>query len=68
MTLEDFTGLAVGVLVPTEGDVERCPVCGRNGVRESLAGGGCEWVHVESSEMLGDGLLVKPLECCSRPI
>lgn len=67
MTTENFTLLPEGAEVPMEGWIECCPRCGRNGIREFLADGSQWCVHVESSELLGDGLLVAPLDRCRLP-
>jgi hypothetical protein len=64
---EDFTETAVGTRIPMEGPVTICPRCGRTGVLEALADGGAEFVHVESEEIFGDGLLVQPVDACSLP-
>ena len=64
---EDFTETAIGTPIPMEGAVTICPRCGRTGVREALADGEAEFVHVESEEMFGDGLLVQPVDVCSVP-
>lgn len=63
-TYEDFTGFAVGAASPMEGPVSICPCCGRSGVRESLPDGAAEFVHVETEEVFGDGMLVLPVDCC----
>jgi hypothetical protein len=64
-TIEDFTETALGTLVPTEGAVSVCPLCDRPGILEPLPDGRCEFVHVESEEMFGDGMLVTPIESCA---
>lgn len=63
VTLEDFTGLSAGSDVPCEGSVSECPKCGRNGVvHEEPERTLC--VHVQESEMLSDGMLTEPRDCC----
>jgi hypothetical protein len=47
-----------------EGTVSACPCCGRSGVREALPDGAAEFVHVETEEVFGDGMLVLPVDCC----
>jgi len=63
-TFEDFTGIAIGTSTPMEGPVAACPCCGRAGVREALPGGAGEFVHVETEELFGDGMLVLPVDRC----
>jgi len=63
-TFEDFTGIAIGTRTAMEGPVAACPCCGRPGVREALPGGAGEFVHVETEELFGDGMLVLPVERC----
>jgi len=60
--LEDFTGLAVGSDGP-DGPVETCPECGRNGVRHEEPDGP-SYVHTQASEVLSDGMLTEPRDCC----
>lgn len=67
MTTEDFTRMPEGAEIPMDGWIRRCPQCGRNGLKESLADGSIWCVHVESSELLGDGMLVMPLDRCELP-
>ena len=63
--VEDFTALDPGIDVEGEGRVERCPRCGRNAVREDI-GGETHFVHAQCYELMSDGLLVTPEECCVR--
>ncbi len=65
--LEDFTETAIGTTIPTEGAVSICPICDRAGILEPLADGRFEFVHVESEEILGDGMLVTPVDACPIP-
>lgn len=67
-TIEDFTGTSPGTLVPTEGAVSVCPLCDRPGILEPLADGRYEFVHVESEEILGDGMLVLPIDSCALSV
>jgi len=62
-TIEDFTGIAIGAATP-EGPVSICPSCGRAGVREDLPDGVCEFVHVETEEVMGDGMRIEPVDWC----
>ena len=61
--VEDFTILAPGSEVAGEGRVERCPRCGRNGVKERVDGEAM-FLHGSSTELMSDGLLEMPGECC----
>ena len=63
LVLEDLTGLELGAEVGGEGRVERCPRCGRKGVRERVDGERM-FVHGRSSELMSDGLLVTADDCC----
>ena len=66
-TFENFTTVSVGSPVPFEGIVSLCPRCGRAGVLEYLANGAAEFVHVETEEVMGDGMLIEPIDSCSLP-
>lgn len=61
--LEDFTALSPGRDVPLEGRIDRCPECGRNGVPHHEPDG-TFYVHVQVSELLSDGMLTEPRDCC----
>jgi len=67
ITIEDFTLLAEGSVALLEGRVERCPVCGRNGVVKRTVCEAPRCIHAESSEVLGDGMLTEPTDCCLLP-
>lgn len=62
VTVEDFTRLAVGSDVPLEGRVCACPRCGRNGVPHEEPDR--LFVHVQATEVLSDGMLTEPRDCC----
>lgn len=64
MTVEDFTSLPEGFSVVLEGRVAVCPRCRRNGVEEHRPDGTAYFVHVQTSEVLGDGMLTEPHDCC----
>lgn len=64
--LEDFTAFAVGSDGP-EGRVGCCPECGRNGVRHQELDG-TFYVHTQASEVLSDGMLTEPRDCCRVPL
>lgn len=63
VTLQDFTTLSPGSEVPLEGRVDRCPKCGRNGI-EHAEPHTLFFVHVQKSEVLGDGMLTEPRDSC----
>ena len=65
VVIEDFTKLPVGARVPTDGPVSECPRCGRNGVRRLRLDGTTRWVHVQTTELFGDGLRSEPADCCT---
>ena len=60
--LEDFTAFAVGCDGPN-GRVACCPECGRNGVPLEEPDG-IFYVHTQASEVLSDGMLTEPRDCC----
>ena len=63
LSVEDFTRLPIGADAPVEGRVERCPKCGRNGVAV-LNNDGAFYLHVQTSEVIGDGMFTEPRDCC----
>lgn len=67
VVLEDFTGISAGQDIALEGHVERCPRCGRPGIERHIAGGSLVYVHAQTSEILGDGMLVEAQDCCAAP-
>jgi hypothetical protein len=63
-TVEVFTALPQGRIIPDEGTIVRCPSCGRNGLlQESPLRGPC-CLHAETTTVEGDGMLVEPTDCC----
>jgi hypothetical protein len=62
--IEDYTALPEGQLVPLEGRVERCPRCGRKGIEERPTVAAPYFLHVQTSEVLPDGLLEDARDCC----
>ena len=65
LTTEDFTEMPEGAFVPLVGPVRRCPRCDRNGVETGGSGfGPSTFVHVQTCEVLGDGMRVEPQDCC----
>jgi len=67
LTTQDFTELPEGLVIPLEGAVERCPRCGRNGIEEGQSAGASFFVHVQTCEVMGDGMLTQPSDCCMLP-
>ena len=65
VVIEDFTKLRIGARVPTDGPVSQCPRCGRNGVQRTRLDGSTRWVHVQTTELFGDGLRSEPADCCT---
>ena len=65
LVIEDFTKLPEGVRVPTDGVVSGCPRCGRNGVRRPRPDGSVRYVHVQTSELFGDGLRTEAADSCT---
>jgi len=65
LVIEDFTKLQEGVRIPTDGPVVQCPRCGRNGVRRPRLDGSVRYVHVQTSEVIGDGLRAEPADSCT---
>ena len=66
ITVEDFTGLPEGLDIE-EGTILSCPRCGRNGVARHDS----EFdtvVHVQTLELMGDGMLEDPRDCCTMRI
>jgi hypothetical protein len=62
ISLEDFSALVEGGEVPLEGRVEICPRCSRSGIRRRTT-----FVHVQTTEIMGDGMLTVPRDCCRLP-
>ncbi|HEY7112632.1 MAG TPA: hypothetical protein VIA45_06825 [Thermoanaerobaculia bacterium] len=65
VVIEDFTKLQSGVRVPIDGQVVGCPRCGRNGVRRQRMDGSVRYVHVQTSELMGDGLRSEAADLCT---
>jgi hypothetical protein len=63
ISLENYVGLAPGREIPMEGIVVSCPLCGRSGVATRT--GGRPWVvHVQTIEVMADGLIAEPQDLC----
>lgn len=69
VSIEDFTRLPRGSKVPSVGRVGRCPRCGRNGIpqKKGITQGGPSivYLHLQISEVLGDGMRTDPRDCCA---
>jgi hypothetical protein len=63
--VEDFTQRTVGVQIPTDGPITCCPRCGRNGARRKRFDGTVRYVHVQTSQIFGDGLRTEPADWCT---
>jgi hypothetical protein len=63
LTVEDYTGLPEGFDVEN-GTIHSCPRCGRNGVVRHEAEADFV-VHVQTLELMGDGMLDEPRDCCA---
>jgi hypothetical protein len=64
-TTENFTNASLGSNVSFEGTIALCPACGRAGILERLADAAAQFVHVETEEVMGDGMLIEPIDCCA---
>lgn len=67
ISIEDFTEFNEGTLIAEDGPIDRCPRCGRNGLRRLRTDGTIRFVHVESARMFADGLRVQPEDSCLVP-
>jgi hypothetical protein len=63
---ESFVGLPPGAEVPMQGTVVCCSICERDGVVESVDGSFVV-VHVQNTEVFGDGSRVDPEDFCRVP-
>ncbi len=63
---ESFVGLAPGSEIPMQGTVVCCSLCDRNGVVERVEGG-LVVVHVQNTEVFGDGSREDPEDFCEVP-
>jgi hypothetical protein len=64
LTTEDFTSMPEGLLDPLAGRVSRCPFCSRNGIETHPQSGAATFLHVQTSDVMSDGMLVEPQDCC----
>jgi len=67
VTIQNFVDLAPGAEVPLEGTASVCPGCGRTGIEKRFVNGILHIVHVQTTELLPDGMLTDPLDTCDRP-
>lgn len=64
VNVQDFTSLKRGIEVPLEGRIETCPLCGRNGIEELPECASPYFLHVQTTDIQADGMLVEPLDSC----
>ena len=67
ITIEDFTLLPESDesdVATVERRIVRCLVCGRNGIVQRPESAAAYCMHAEQSEVLCDGMLVEPADCC----
>jgi hypothetical protein len=63
-TIEDFTAVPAGRSLPCEGRVDVCPICGRRGIEEHPEAERPYFLHVQTHEVLCDGMLTEPSDRC----
>ena len=63
---ESFVGLPAGAEVPLQGTAVGCSVCERHGIVQAVEDG-LVVVHVQNTEVLGDGSRVDPEDFCDVP-
>jgi len=66
VTVQNFVRLAPGMDVPLEGPVSTCRLCGRSGIEHRTDDGTVVVVHVQTTELLSDGMVTEPQDVC-RP-
>ncbi len=66
VTVQNFVKLAPGLDVPLEGPVSTCRLCGRSGIEHRTDDGMLVVVHVQTTELLSDGMVTEPQDVC-RP-
>lgn len=64
VTVQNFARLAPGMDVPLEGPVATCPHCGRSGIEHLTDDGSRVVVHVQTTELLSDGMVTEPQDIC----
>jgi len=67
VTVQNFVKLAPGMDVPLEGPVAVCRHCGRSGIEHHTDDGSLYVVHVQTTELLADGMITEPQDTCSVP-
>ena len=67
LVVQDFTRLPEGTTIALEGSVGRCPTCGRNGIPRKRVDGSTSFLHVQTTEMFGDGMRTDPKDRCLFP-
>jgi hypothetical protein len=63
VAVEHFTELKPGAIA-LEGRIDVCPRCDRPGIERSGLGS-ASFIHMQSTEILGDGVVTVPLESCT---
>ncbi len=64
MMIEDFTKLPPGSIVSNARTIISCPLCRRRGALELRRDGSQLCVHLETSVIHTDGMLVEPRDSC----
>lgn len=64
LTVENFTTLAQGS-ISFEGFICTCPRCGRSGIERPTESGGRVCLHIQATEIVGDGMVTETVESCS---
>ncbi len=64
VTVQSFVRLAPGMDVPLEGPVSTCRHCGRSGIEHLTDDGARVVVHVQTTELLSDGMITEPQDVC----
>lgn len=67
VTIQNFVNLAPGSEVPLEGSASECPACGRTGIEKKLVDGVLYVVHVQTTELLPDGMVTEAQDTCHAP-
>jgi len=64
ISVENFTTLPQGA-VAFEGSIATCPRCARTGIERPTEAGGRTFLHVQSTEIVGDGMVTESVDACS---
>ena len=63
LSVENFRMLPPGSVV-LEGVISACPRCGGGGIERPTECGGTICVHVQATEIIGDGMVPEVVESC----